>query len=92
VLKLLGHYYSHIVREVYDHKIIDSGPYKYIRHPAYAGTHIATIGNGGFSMRKSLSILRQKGAIAFDVESGWEKITADPRSIDKKWYGNPYRW
>ena len=40
----LGQYYSHIVREVEDHKIIDSGPYKYIRHPAYAGMIVAHFG------------------------------------------------
>jgi len=55
-------------------------------------THLAIIGNGGYSMRKSLATLRQRGAIQFDVNSGWEKIAADPRSIEKDWYGNPYRW
>jgi protein-S-isoprenylcysteine O-methyltransferase Ste14 len=40
----LGHYYSHMVREVDDHKIIDTGPYKYIRHPAYAGMIVAHFG------------------------------------------------
>ena len=40
----LGHYYSHIVRKVDNHKIIDSGLYKYIRHPAYAGMIIAHFG------------------------------------------------
>ena len=43
-INTLGHYYSHIVREVDDHKIIDSGPYKYIRHPAYAGMIITHFG------------------------------------------------
>ena len=55
-------------------------------------THLAIIGSGGYSMRESLTTLRQKGAIQFDVNSGWEKIAADPRSIEKDWYGNPYRW
>lgn len=55
-------------------------------------THLAIIGSGGYSMRKSLAVLREKGAIQFNVNSGWEKITADPRSIEKNWYGNPYRW
>ena len=55
-------------------------------------THLAIIGSGGYSMRKSLATLRQRGAIQFDVNSGWEKIAADPRSIEKDWYGNPYRW
>lgn len=60
------------------------------RSPAI--THLAIIGSGGYSMRKSLATLRQKGAIQFDVNSGWEKIAADPRSIDENWYGNPHRW
>lgn len=55
-------------------------------------THLAIIGSGGYSMRKSLSTLKQKGLIWFDVNSGWEKISTDPRSIEKNWYGNPYRW
>ena len=55
-------------------------------------THLAIIGSGGDSMRKSLATLMQSGAILFDVESGWKKISADPRSIEKDWYGNPYRW
>ena len=40
----LGRYYSHIVREVEGHKIIDSGPYRYIQHPAYAGMILANTG------------------------------------------------
>lgn len=55
-------------------------------------THLAIVGSGGYSMRQSLSTLRQRGAIKFDVESGWDKIVADPRNIEKNWYGNPYRW
>lgn len=55
-------------------------------------THLAIIGGGGYSMRKSLATLRQKGTIQFDVNSGWDKIAADPRSIQNNWYGNPYRW
>jgi pimeloyl-ACP methyl ester carboxylesterase len=55
-------------------------------------THLAIIGNGGCSMRKDLATLKQRGAIWFDVDAGWEKIAADPRSIEKDWYGNPYRW
>ncbi len=43
-VKTLGKYYSHIVRKVNEHKIIKTGPYKHIRHPAYAGMIIANIG------------------------------------------------
>ena len=59
---------------------------------AYEVTHLAIIGSGGYSMRKSLSTLAQRGAIRFDVEAGWNMILSDPRSIEKDWYGNPYRW
>lgn len=55
-------------------------------------THLAIIGSGAYSMRRSLSTLKQKGASAFDVESGWQAISTDPRSIERNWYGNPYRW
>ncbi|MFA6051747.1 MAG: alpha/beta hydrolase [Methylobacter sp.] len=55
-------------------------------------THLAIIGSGGYSMRKSLATLAQREAIWFDVEAGWNKILSDPRSIEKDWYGNPYRW
>lgn len=43
-IRTLGRYYSHIVREVDDHRIIDSGPYRYIRHPAYSGMITANLG------------------------------------------------
>jgi protein-S-isoprenylcysteine O-methyltransferase Ste14 len=43
-IKTLGKYYSHMVREVEAHKIVDSGPYRHIRHPAYAGMISANLG------------------------------------------------
>jgi len=55
-------------------------------------THLALIGSGGYSLRKSLRTLKHKGVVDFEVDAGWEKIAADPRSIQKNWYGNPYRW
>lgn len=43
-VKTLGKIYSHMVRKVDEHEIIDSGPYRYIRHPAYAGMILANLG------------------------------------------------
>ena len=43
-IRTLGRHYSHIVREVKGHKIIDSGPYRHIRHPAYTGMILANTG------------------------------------------------
>jgi protein-S-isoprenylcysteine O-methyltransferase Ste14 len=36
-IRELGPYYSHFVRLAENQKIIASGPYRWIRHPAYAG-------------------------------------------------------
>jgi protein-S-isoprenylcysteine O-methyltransferase Ste14 len=43
-IKTLGKYYSHIVREIAGHQIIKTGPYRRIRHPAYAGMILANLG------------------------------------------------
>jgi protein-S-isoprenylcysteine O-methyltransferase Ste14 len=42
-IKTLGKYYSHIVREISGHQIIETGPYRRIRHPAYAGMILANL-------------------------------------------------
>jgi len=43
-VRTLGKYYSHIVRQVSEHKIISAGPYAHIRHPAYAGMLLVNLG------------------------------------------------
>ncbi len=43
-IKMLGEFYSHRVRLKEEHQIIDSGPYNYIRHPAYTGMLLAHTG------------------------------------------------
>ena len=40
----LGRYYSHRVRIVGEHRIIDSGPYRFVRHPSYTGMFFAHVG------------------------------------------------
>lgn len=55
-------------------------------------THLALIGDGGYSMRKLLSTLHEKGDISCDITQAWPTISADPRSIDKSWCGSPYRY
>jgi len=43
-IQTLGKYYSHIVRTIDHHKIIDYGPYRYLRHPSYTGMIVAFCG------------------------------------------------
>jgi protein-S-isoprenylcysteine O-methyltransferase Ste14 len=43
---LLGRYYSTYVEIQADHKVIERGPYRFIRHPNYLGQIVGTIGLG----------------------------------------------
>lgn len=43
-IRTLGKFYSHRVRQVSGHKIVDTGPYRFMRHPAYTGMLIAHLG------------------------------------------------
>ncbi|MBL4848477.1 MAG: isoprenylcysteine carboxylmethyltransferase family protein, partial [Planctomycetes bacterium] len=43
-IRTLGRFYSHRVRQQDDHKIVQSGPYRILRHPAYTGMLVAHVG------------------------------------------------
>jgi protein-S-isoprenylcysteine O-methyltransferase len=52
----LGRYFTVDVSISAEHKLIDSGPYRYIRHPSYTGALLAFVGLG-FCFGNWLSIL-----------------------------------
>jgi protein-S-isoprenylcysteine O-methyltransferase Ste14 len=43
-IRQLGRFYSHKVRRADGHRVIDSGPYRVVRHPAYLGVIAAHVG------------------------------------------------
>jgi len=43
-IRQLGRFYSHKVRRAEGHEIIDQGPYRVVRHPAYLGVIAAHLG------------------------------------------------
>jgi len=43
-IRELGRFYSHRVRVVGGHRIVDTGPYGVVRHPAYTGMLLAHLG------------------------------------------------
>jgi protein-S-isoprenylcysteine O-methyltransferase Ste14 len=42
----LGRFYAPTVQVQFDHRVIDTGPYRFIRHPRYAGGLLAYLGLG----------------------------------------------
>jgi protein-S-isoprenylcysteine O-methyltransferase Ste14 len=43
-IRTLGPFYSHRVQTMTRHEIVDTGPYQFTRHPAYAGMIVANAG------------------------------------------------
>ncbi len=44
----LGKFYSHRVRIADDHAVVQHGPYRFVRHPAYTGMLVAHLGVSAF--------------------------------------------
>ena len=55
VITLRG-FYSFRVRVLADHKVVDSGPYRLVRHPAYSGS-ILTMMGVGFAVQSAAAVL-----------------------------------
>ena len=43
-IRTLGRFYSHRVRQQEGHQVVDTGPYRLVRHPAYTGMLVAHAG------------------------------------------------
>ncbi len=52
----LRRYFSYSVRVREDHKVVQNGPYRVARHPAYTGTMLTIIGLG-FALRSLAGVL-----------------------------------
>lgn len=70
----LGRLFTYDVAIAADHRVIDSGPYRYIRHPAYAGSLLTFVGLGicGGNV-VSLGVLVAPIALAFLRRIGIEE-------------------
>ncbi len=82
----LGKFFTVNVAIHSDHRLIESGPYRHIRHPSYTGALIAFIGLGlSFGNWISLAIFTIPILIAFLV-----RIQIEERALAEA-IGQPYR-
>jgi protein-S-isoprenylcysteine O-methyltransferase Ste14 len=45
-ISFLGRMFSPLVRIEDDHQVVDSGPYRFVRHPSYVGVLVMSVGLG----------------------------------------------
>ncbi len=53
-VQVLGQYFTYVVRVSPDQKVVDTGPYRLLRHPSYTGGVLTAIGIG-LSLRYALA-------------------------------------
>jgi protein-S-isoprenylcysteine O-methyltransferase len=82
----LGRYFTYVVKVTPDQKVIETGPYRLLRHPSYSGGLLTSIGIG-LSLRFALAplILGVTGLLGYAIRMAVEEhALADG-------IGEPYR-
>ena len=70
-INTLGRFFTSVVTVREDHRIVSSGPYKFVRHPGYAGALLAHAGLGlafGSWVSTSMSVLPFIIAAAYRIK------------------------
>lgn len=97
-IRALGRFYSHKVRTVGDHRVVTSGPYRFVRHPAYTGMALSHVALVAFFLNTAsaaalvalllpalvMRILVEERVLA--TVSGWTEYAAGRRRLV------PYVW
>jgi protein-S-isoprenylcysteine O-methyltransferase len=82
----LGRYFTYVVKVTADQKVVDTGPYRLVRHPSYSGALLTGIGIG-------LSLRFAAAPVAIGVTSllgYWIRIAVEERALAEG-IGEPYR-
>jgi protein-S-isoprenylcysteine O-methyltransferase Ste14 len=85
-VRTLGQYFTYVVKVSSDQQVVETGPYRLIRHPSYAGGLLTGIGIG-LSMRYGLAPLLVGGAM---LASYLIRIGVEEKALAEG-IGEPYR-
>jgi protein-S-isoprenylcysteine O-methyltransferase Ste14 len=85
-VRTLGQYFTYVVKVSPDQKVVESGPYRLLRHPSYTGGALTGIGIG-LSLRFGLAPLILGGAM---LASYLIRIAVEERALADG-IGEPYR-
>ena len=82
----LGRYFTYVVKVTPDQKVVETGPYRRIRHPAYSGALLTGVGIG-LSLRFAAApaMIGMTSFLAY-----WIRITVEERALAEG-IGEPYR-
>ncbi|MDR6644260.1 MULTISPECIES: isoprenylcysteine carboxylmethyltransferase family protein [Rhodanobacteraceae] len=81
---ILGRNWSSVVQIKHDHELIETGPYRYIRHPIYTGILMAFIGSS-----IQAGDVRVILAVAILFASFWRKLRMEERMLGET-FGDSY--
>lgn len=73
---VLGRNWSSVVQIKRDHDLIDTGPYRYVRHPIYTGILLAFVGSA-----INVGDVRGIVAVAILLASFWRKLRMEERML-----------
>ena len=93
-ITVLGRFFSPVIRIEQDHRLVESGPYRYLRHPTYTGMLLGFYGAGlalgnwiillTFIILPTLAILRRIKVEEEMLEEHFGKEYRDYKSRTKK--------
>jgi len=85
-VRTLGQYFTYVVKVSPDQKVIDTGPYRLIRHPSYTGGALIGVGIG-LSLQFALGPVILGGAM---LASYCIRLVVEERALAET-LGEPYR-
>ena len=85
-VRTLGQYFTYVVKVTPDQKVVDTGPYRLIRHPSYTGGLLAGIGIGlSMGYAATAAIIGITSFLAYLI-----RLLVEERALAET-IGEPYR-